>query len=334
MQDFKETNKAEQKGKVAMDSLAGQAFDKLVQKHLEQAEIPAPDLMDKIFSSLEGNERGEKTTDIFTRARKHTWKFQIKAIKIAAIAVVLIGLALGLSYINRNPTKVVPNNVVLNEANEPQTRAERLSEFEVTEKQGQGNEKEKLALKNEAIEPLEPETENNVEKKVATRVAKISQKVANKEAAIQTSNSEQINVDQGALASLDDNMEDGNLSGLHPDKTMLPEQLSKTPNKVVKLSGPDFSTEINNTAQAHVQKMSSMALNAQNETKNMDASIDKLAVQRLDEPRREHRKRRGLLRNLLQNVTRRAQEISEEVVQEQEDKTVINIGIVAITAYK
>lgn len=49
---------------------------------------------------------------------------------------------------------------------------------------------------------------------------------------------------------------------------------------------------------------------------------------------RRNRKKSGFFRALVQKISNGAKSISEDVVIQDEDKTVINIGIVAITAYK
>jgi hypothetical protein len=49
---------------------------------------------------------------------------------------------------------------------------------------------------------------------------------------------------------------------------------------------------------------------------------------------RRNRKKGGFFRGLVQKISNGAKSISEDVVTQDEDKTVINIGIVAITAYK
>ena len=332
MQDFKNKNQEYQVDK--------DPFDVAIHKLLADAEMPAPDLMDKVFATLDKGQQEIQSPPTTSQSTGNL--FKIKAVRIAAVAIILLGLAFAVKVILKTEPGA-PNSDLLvggvpqvDKAGHKDNLARLDAQKDNTVMGSQKEEPQKLA-KNTTDPKLEqaastPKKEfnknNNASNGGAAKVVHLEQQLKQK-----------------ALVSGAKNLQVSTTSIIEPSERQ-PEKLKSTLDSRVaqveqsavkdqviadaptKQGAKQGAAEMTQQKTAAIQKMPPVQIEPL--VADGDEQLQKVAAQN----RKSRRGRKRLLGNLLQSVRSSAREISEEVVRNEEDKTVISIGIVAITAYK
>ena len=321
-----------------------QAFDRALQKRLEGVEVPAPDLMDQIFMELADLQQQPKEA---ARSKVVLTWLNVNSFKVAAVAVILLCLGFGISYITRKPALDRPATAQL--SGEATSSVDIAASTRKAQADDPSKDKDQL-LNTEtvhrhsgALEKVIAKAESASRTHVPKNPAAMARLEEDKEAGAESVRGAQVapvadHDAQGLVALASRKVEEGpvgqsSAEGLPAVKVASTntELTSFTKEQEVgagaALEGVDQNTASDNN-QTQAVALAAPEVGAINDSKQ---GLVKQASRRLRRPLRE---RRGLLNNLLQNVTRRAREFSDEVVHEGEGKTVIDLGIVAVTTYK
>ncbi|UAY56783.1 hypothetical protein [Arachidicoccus terrestris] len=350
MQDLKNNAGQTDRDHGRQDENEPHPFDRQVRRHLEDAEITPPaDLMDKIFGLLEE----DPTKQVAPAAPvKPLRRFRRRLSNVAAIAGVLVVLAIGMRELTRQDSVVVvpagrpavqsPLTTPVTPEPQPSKDAKKKTNAAKTGMMDgtPGPEAEKTAAPVVTAGTARHNTKESSGRRSAGRPTAITKPSgSDQNTALVAAKAQPVQADKrpaGSEAHLAVT-QDIAVKKASADQALTAQ--IKPQRKVAAASAVDRQEDTRNTAMTagtadknEVAKTAVIADIAPRGDNEGDALARADGVSK--QGRTDHAERRGLLKGIFKKIGNTARAITEEVVSQDEDKTVINVGVLAITAYK
>lgn len=350
MQDLKNNSEQTNRDDGRPNESESHPFDRQVSRRLEEAEVTPPmDLMDKIFGVLEEQEPKEQGAPAAPVKPVRSFRWRIPS--VAAIAGILIVLAIGVRELIHQDTVVVePGGQPAVQS--PLTAGSPASKDTKIAQKGANTAK---------VDMMDDETEAETKKVVST--ATLSTRHNANASPDKRSGSRPAagvrpaaKVQKTALAAVSANdrpVQADSKQGGGDNNNVAVTGIA------VKRSSPDqaLATQIKRqrkieTAsvvgqQKDIKKTTMPAAAAGNKNEAAKTAVlgdmsprndNNYALAATGEVNKHDRavrsERRGLLKGIFKKIGNTARAITDDVVSQDEDKTVINVGVLAITAYK
>jgi len=350
MQDWKNNSRNKNLASGSGPQPDGQhPFDRALRGRLADAEVtPSQDLMDKMFAQLGETSTQENGVPVnknnkqqgTTPVKRLRWR-KMGITYAAAIAGILVVLAIGIKELNNKNTVVLPpaNLTALNKT-DPGTHtgtdqrapiavpAQQTARAAATAPKRRDHQQKKQVDRTvkgsgnagPEVHRAHPADRNKVSgQNAATKMMAHAAVQSADLPAIKTASVSPVipegQMEQKVPLQEKVNLEDHAASPTHSDIAVIPKQ-----GKGVAIT------------HAGIEKQNVIsALNPDQPEKRKENQTVRTAI---DNNRRTGREKGGLLRGIFKKIGDGARAITEEVVSQQEDRTVINVGVVAITAYK
>lgn len=350
MQDLKNNSEQTNRDDGRQNESESHPFDRQVSRRLEEAEVTPPmDLMDKIFGVLEEQEPKEQATPAAPVKPVRSFRWRIP--NVAAIAGILIVLAIGVrELIHQDAGVVEPGGQPAVQS--PLTPGSPASKDTKIAQKGANTAK---------VDMMDDETEAETKKVASTATVSTrhnanaspdkrseSRPAAAVKPAVKAHKTALAAVsakDQPVQADRKQRGDDNNsiaVTGIAVKKSSPDQALTaqiKRQRTIEIASVVDQQKDIKKTTMsAAVAGNKNEAaktvvlgdMSPQNDNNYALAGTDE--VNKRD--RADRSERRGLLKGIFKKIGNTARAITDDVVSHDEDKTVINVGVLAITAYK
>lgn len=340
MQELKNNSEQTNRDDGRQNERESHPFDRQMRRRLEDAEVTPPmDLMDKLFAVLEEQEPKEQGSPAAPVKPVRSFRWRIP--NVAAIAGILIVLAIGMREL------IHQNAVVVKPADHPAvqspltTGSPTSKETKIAQKSANtakvdimndetGAEAKKVALtatvgtRHNANESSDQRSEDRHEQKTAL-VA-----ISAKDRPVQADR-KQRGGDNNSIAVTD----------IAVKKSSLDQALTaqiKRQRKIETASVVDQQKDSRKTTMPAVAGNKNEAAKTAVSGDMSPRNDNNYALAGTDEVNKRNRagrsERRGLLKGIFKKIGNTARAITDDVVSQDEDKTVINVGVLAITAYK
>jgi len=359
MQDLK--NNAQNNRQGGGEKNTPHPFDLELRRVLAEAEIqPEDELMDKMFARLEKTEEstaGKQSGFIHAKkqpALARVLKLGTKWSYAAAAVIILIALAIGIKETGKKNTVILPPEglIALNPSGNPAIAGQKGESAPVSRDNikgvktgtpnaaataqaklnGPATDNEK-AMASKATTPKADNLNRSAEKNADLAKGTLKNVPGTAVATVKATK-RPANQTNSATAAFNDK---SLTTGLLPGKTQKIEAEkagAKTEGQLAETK-KELATALNAAVKAPEQ-LTQPVITSSIDVESITAKDYNQTVLS-DQKAAGHRHRKksgGFFRGLVQKITNGARSISEDVVTQDEDKTVINIGIVAITAYK
>lgn len=324
-----------------------QAFDRQLRQRLEGAEVqPDPGIMDKIFEQMAAEVDESITGQVLTGHRKSLSKKAKRLFFVTAAAAAMVAIVVGMSWWWRTQ-QPTPGQQVAGQL-QPVNLADQMPGAEMAA--GGGNEQSGQSSIQEPLAELpQADAKDKSIKETKRTIAKadVSSPEPEQEvphaAPVATGAAEEPRIAATPAA------ENNAVAVAGKQQDTRPQEVVVVPIETKTALDSDVSEHTSGQAVVKEEQRTAVALQSGESQEvlqhpdtrgalvEMSGTNDRVEAAShqtasADPPAR--RRRRGLFRGLVQNLGNTARTLSSQLVEKDEEKTVINVGFLAITTYK